>query len=518
MNPVTVILVLFALTTALSLGAVYVKIPYPTAMVIAGLLIGVADYWIPWMGRLSIRLDPEVLFTAILPPLLYSAAWYMPWNGFRQNLRSIGLLAIGAVLFTTVGIAVIVMWICPGFTWPVAFALGAIVSPPDAVAVGAVTQRLRVPKRITTILEGESLVNDASALVIYRFALAVAMGGAFSLSHALLQFPLVAIEGVLGGVVLAWLMHQIHERIEQPLIETAMTILTPYAAYLFAEHLGTSGVLAVVTCGLVLSRHSSHLFSPATRLTAVSLWNFLTFMLNGLVCILIGLQLPTILRLLEISFVQAVGYAAVVCAAIIVLRIVWVIPGAYLPRMLPSIKRSEARPPLNQVLLVGWVGMRGVVSLAAALALPERLEDGTAFPARDLILFLTFAVILATLVGQSLTLPWVIRALRIQVPEECEEAEAPVGRALTAALASIAAEKESHATSVLRALYAHRLEHLADCRDKEAGVDPEHQLHRVTIKAQRTTLVELRDKGRITDELMHKLERELDLEESRIPE
>ncbi len=518
MHPVSLILLLFGLTTALSLAAVRVRIPYPTAMVLAGLLIGVVVYCFPRLDGWSVRLDPDVLFTAILPPLLYGAAWNMSWNGFRAHLRSILMLAIGAVIFTTVGIAALAMGTFSGFTWPLAFALGAIVSPPDAVAVTAITERLRLRRRITTVLDGESLMNDASALLAYRFAVAALLGGTFSLGSGFVQFPLVAGGGIVIGLLLAGLLHLIHDRIEQPLIETAMTLLTPYAAYLLAEHLHTSGVLAVVTCGLVLSRHSPHLFSSQTRLTSVGFWNVLTFLLNGLVCILIGLQLPTILKGLHTSLARAMLDAAVVCIALIVLRLVWVYPAAYLPRLLPSIRKKEPRPQVREVFLIGWTGMRGVVSLAAALALPEKLADGTPLAGRDRVLFLTFAVILVTLVGQSLTLPAVIRALKVEPPEQdrCEEEEAR-RRALTAALDVLAREEESHGNTALRSLYTHRLDHLIDCRDNPSQPDPEHALFRRTIQAQRQTLVGLRDSGQITDELMRKLERELDLEESRIP-
>ncbi len=399
-----------------------------------------------------------------------------------------------------------------------AFALGAIVSPPDAVAATAVTERLRIPKRLITILDGESLVNDASALVVYRFAMAAALGGTFSLSAALIQFPLVAAGGIVIGLIFAWILHQIHERIEQPLIETALTLLTPYAAYLSAEQLHTSGVLSVVTCGLVLSRHSAHLFSPQTRLTAIALWQFLTFILNGVVFILIGLQLPHILQTLQTSMAQAIGYAAIICVALIILRIIWVFPAAYLPRLIPSIRKKDPPPHWRHVFLIGWVGMRGVVSLAAALALPETLPDGSPLPGRDLVLFLTFAVILVTLVLQSLTLPALIKILRIEVPnaDQCEEAEAR-RRALTAALDALANEPDSQPNAVLRSLYTHRLEQLSDCTQAPAGPDPEHILFRATIRAQRQTLVELRDVGQISDELLRKLEHELDLEESRLP-
>lgn len=519
MQSVTVILLLFALTTAFSLAAVRVRVPYPTAMVVAGVVIGCAVYWLPWLDGLSIRLSPEVLFTAILPPLLYAAAWNMSWHGFRENLRPILLLAIGAVIFTTVGVALLAIGWFPGFTWAAAFALGAIVSPPDAVAATSVTERLRIPKRIVTVLEGESLVNDATALVVYRFAVAAAISVAaegFSIWSAAGLFPLVAGGGVVIGALVAWLLHNIHERIEQPLIETALTLLAPYGAYLAAEQLHVSGVLAVVVCGLIMSRHAPHLFSPQTRLTATTLWNFLTFMLNGLVCIVIGLQLPDILKGLQTSIGTAILYGVLVSVTLVVLRLVWVFAGAYLPRALLGKKFWSQRPEPKGVFLLAWVGMRGVVSLAAALALPETLPDGTPFPARDLILFLTFSAILATLVIQSLSLEAVIRALRLEVEEDgCEETEAR-RRGLLAALGALDGAADPHAHKTVRGLLEHRLERLRDCGDAGTERDPEKELFRRALHAQRTKLVELRDTGKISDEVWRKLERELDLEESRM--
>jgi Na+/H+ antiporter len=519
MNPVSLILLLFFLITALSLVAANIAIPYPTAMVIAGLVIGVAVYLIPHTKGLVIPLSPDVLFTLILPPLLYSAAWMTSWGEFRKNLRPIALLAIGCVFFTTVGIAAIAMALIPGFNWPMAFALGAIVSPPDAVAAAAVTEKLRIPKRIVTILNGESLVNDASALVALRFAIAAALGGMVHKSDILLQIPLVALGGIAVGLVASWVFHEIHERINHPLIETALTLLAPYGCYILADEIHTSGVLAVVTCGLVLSRHSPHLFSSRTRLTAIALWQFLEFMLNGLVFILIGLQLPTILRDLTVSTWEAVEYAGIICGAVIVLRMLWVVVGSRMSRWIPAVRRADPNPPWQHTFLIGWIGMRGVVSLAAALALPEVMTNGAPLPARDLVLFLTFAVIVFTLVGQSLTLPAVIRWLKVEssASDPCEESEAR-RRALTAALGTLAAHPESHAVEALRNLYTHRIDHLADCETAPGTVDAELTLLAETIKIQRKTLVQMRDKEEIPDELLRKLEHELDLEESRLPD
>jgi CPA1 family monovalent cation:H+ antiporter len=526
MEPTALILILFTLITALSLFAVKLRIPYPTAMVLAGLIIGLIVYLFPQLNGLSIRLDPKVLFTAVLPPLLYAGAWMTSWNDFKRNLRPIFLLAVWAVILTTVGIAVMAHYFLPGFSWPLAFLLGAIVSPPDAVAVTAILERLHIPKRIVTILEGESLVNDASALVVYKFALAAVMTGAFSFPAAALQFPVVAGGGILIGLAMAFIVRRIHERIEQPNIETAITLLTPYAAYLLAEECHTSGVLAVVATGIALSRHAHRIFSPQTRLIVMSFWAFFIFVLNGLVFILIGLQLPTILRSVRIPLVTALGYAGLVCLALIVIRMLLVIPARYLPPILPAFRflpKQEPPPPKQHVLFIGWVGMRGVVSLAAALAVPELLTNSAGgefpFPMRDQILFLAFAVILATLVVQSLTLPGIVRLFHLRSAassNRCDEAEAR-RQALTAALDLLSQHPPSHATTALSAHYTHRLEHITDCQEQPDLPDPEAALHHRTLQTQRNVLVRLRDQGRIADDLLRKLERELDLEESQLP-
>lgn len=517
MEPVSLILLLFFLTTAFALIAARIRIPYPTAMVIAGLLISIVTYLIPDGQHFSVPLDPKVLFTMILPPLLYAAAWSTSWGEFRGVLRPIMLLAIGCVLFTTMGVALLASAFIPILSFPLACALGAIISPPDAVAATAVTERLRIPRRIVTILDGESLVNDAAALVALRFSLEAIQGVTVSFSDFAVQVPLVAGGGIAVGLVLAWVFHQLHERLEQPIIETAITLLAPYGCYILAERLHASGVLAVVTCGLVLSRHSHHLFSARTRLNAIALWDFLTFMLNGLVFILIGLQLPTILRGLQVPLSRALFDAAIVCIAIVALRFLWVYPAAYVPRIFPWIRRREPRPPAKNVFLIGWIGMRGVVSLAAALTLPETV-NGKPLPGRDLVIFLTFSVILVTLVAQSLTLPALIRLLRVEIAEHnrCDEADAR-RRALSAALQALQGQPDSHAVTSLRMLYTHRLDHLIDCNSAPDTIDMEEVLLRRTLQAQRHTLVRMRDVGEIPDELLRKLEHELDLEESRLP-
>src|SRR6266850_4936077 len=363
----------------LALVARKLTIPHPILFVIGGLLLGL----IPKLPK--VRLDSELVFLFVLPPLLFPAALFTSWRDFRANLRPIALLAIGLVLFTTVSVAYLAHYF---MDLPLAagFVLGAIISPPDAIAASAIADRLKVPRRIVTILEGESLVNDATALVAYRFAKIAVVTGSFSLAHASGQFFIVGIGGVLVGLVVGFLTVWIQKQIDDPPVEITISLLTPFAAYLPAEQLGVSGVLAVVTTGLYHGWRIPEFTSSRTRLQAGPVWQMIEFVLNGFIFLLIGLQLPEVLRNLSGQpIAPLVGYATAISLAAILIRILWVFPASYLPRLLfKSIRDRDPYPAWQHVTIVAWTGMRGVVSLAAALALP------LSFPARDLILFLTF--------------------------------------------------------------------------------------------------------------------------------
>ncbi|MGA2871491.1 MAG: Na+/H+ antiporter, partial [Verrucomicrobiota bacterium] len=368
-------------------------IPYPILFLIGGLLIGC----VPELPK--VRLSPDLVFLVFLPPLLFPAAFFTSWRDFRANLRPISLLAIGLVLFTTVVVAFLAYYF---FNLPLAagFVLGAIISPPDAIAATAIAERLSVPRRIVTILEGESLVNDATALIAYRFAVAAVLTGTFSLADAGLQFVFVSVGGVLTGLAVGWLAVWFHKRVDDAPIEITVSLLTPFVAYLPAEHMHVSGVLSVVTAGLYIGRQTPLILSYRTRLQGGPVWSMLEFLLNGFVFILIGLQLPDILHTLsehkDYTISQLVGYSLIISVAVIVVRLLWVFPAAYLPRFLSKkVRAKDPYPNWRHVTIIGWTGMRGVVSLAAALALRDT------FPGRDLILFLTFMVILATLVVQG---------------------------------------------------------------------------------------------------------------------
>jgi CPA1 family monovalent cation:H+ antiporter len=529
MTSIAEIFVGLLLTVAvLAMLARKLHIPYPILFVIGGLLLG----WIP--GLPSVRLNPDLVFLFFLPPLLFPAALFTSWRDFCANLRPISLLAIGLVLFTTVAVAYLAHYF---MNLPLAagFVLGAIVSPPDAIAATAIAERLKVPRRIVTILEGESLVNDATALVAYRFAVAAVTTGSFSLVHASGQFFVVGIGGILTGLAVGWLAQQFHKRVDDAPIEITVSLLTPFAAYLSAERLGVSGVLAVVTAGLYLGRRMPELLTFKTRLQGGPVWEMVEFLLNGFVFILIGLQLPEVLHALSgdhIPIHQLVWYALLISLAVILIRILWVFPAAYLPRLLfKSIRDRDPYPSWRHVIIIGWTGMRGVVSLAAALAIPltlNRTPEGQPFPDRDLILFLTFIVILVTLVVQGLSLPLLIRRLGVKDDGsiEKEEREARL-KANQTALARLneTVEREPAKADALQRL---RIEYEDHIRQVE-GVEPDNagtplrlfsseyeRLSHEALQVERRTILQLRNENVISDEVLRRIQRDIDLAEARL--
>jgi Na+/H+ antiporter len=431
------VLGLLVAVVALAIIAPRLHIPYPILLVLGGLLLG----FVPGLPRFT--LDPDVVFLLFLPLLLSSSAWQTSWRDFHANLRPISLLAFGMVLLTTIVVAVVVHVLIPGLPWAVAFVLGAIVSPTDAVAATAIAQRLGIPQRIVTILEGESLVNDATGLVAYRFAVAAVVTGVFSLGEASLQFVVVSVGGIALGLVAGWSLSYVHRWLDNPPLEITVTLVTPFAVYLLGEEvLHVSGVLATVTTGLYLAWRAPTFFSSGTRLQAEAVWAMLIFLLNGLVFILIGLQLPGILAILNTTIAQRspillVWYAILVSLTVILARLVWVFPQALLPRLLSRrLRERDPYPGWRPVVLIGWTGMRGAVSLAAALALPVVTTEGAAFPERAFVIYLTFGVILATLVVQGLSLPLLIRGLGLHDDGASERQE--MQARLTAAQAALA--------------------------------------------------------------------------------
>jgi monovalent cation/hydrogen antiporter len=519
-----VFLLLLFFVASLGLLARRLQMAYPIVMVIGGLLLS----FIP--GMPSITLNPDLVFLVILPPLLYASAWTTSWREFRYNLTSILLLAFGLVGFTVLGVALIAPRVFSGFDWRLGLALGAIVAPTDAIAATSVARRVGLPSRIVDILEGESLINDASGLLALEFATMIVVHNRMpTLSSGVFTLVWLIVVGIALGLAVGWIVDWIERRIDDAPIEITISILVPYAAYSAANAIHASGVLAVVACGLFLARRSASFFSPSVRIQIWSVWRPLTFVLNGLVFVLIGLQLPAIrasIRGYSSSTLLLDG--AIFSGLLILLRLAWVFPGARIAYFLRTrLAHQNERPPSTRhMFILGWTGMRGVVSLAAALTLPAALADGSPFPQRNLIVFLTFCVIVVTLALQGITLPPLIRALGLAeaAGPNCEEQEARrlVTEAAVSFLEDAKASDESASADLYEDLVAHyrkRLESLrSDNEGEEKTSDHERyiQLSLEALRVERKTLIQLRDDGRINDEVLHRLESELDLTESRL--
>jgi CPA1 family monovalent cation:H+ antiporter len=514
MDSIELVFVILVVAIALSYIARWVRVAEPILLVLGGIVLGLVP------GLPTIELEPDVVFILFLPPILFSAAYFTPIRDFKANRRPILLLAIGLVLFTTAAVGAVAYTLIPGMTLATALTLGAIVAPPDAVAATSIFRRLGVPRRVVTILEGESLINDASSLIAYRVASAVALGLAtFSLVDASMAFAVVGLGGIVVGVVVGLAVTKAIERTGDPLLEVVVSITAPMAAYLFAEVLGVSGVLATVTAGLIMGQRAARILSPEGRLMGKGVWSALVWAINAFVFMLIGLQLPAILAsLAHYPPAELLGLGLAVSVTVIVARIVWVFPGTYVPRWLSAgIREREPFPPPAAVFIVSWAGMRGVVSLAAALAL------ATDFPQRELILFLVFCVIMATLVGQGLTLPWLIRRLGVVAGEGADSEEAHARLAAVEAalrrLDELVIDFPGHVELIdqLRAEYDHEATHVwPHAEEAPDGADQELIDHRAirsaVLLAERDAVIQLRDDGIINDETLRSIERDLDLE------
>ena len=445
------------------------RIPYPILLVLGGLALGFAP------GLPEIDLPPDLVLVGVLPPLLYGAAFFTSLRDLRANVRPVGLLAVGLVLLTIVVVAVVAHTIVPELPWAAAFVLGAVVAPTDPIAATAIMTRLGAPRRIVHVVEGESLVNDGTALVAYRFAVAAAVTGSFTLWEAGISFLVNVAGGVAVGLAVAWLIRQVRRRLDFPPAEVTISLLTGYFAYIPAELIGVSAVIAAVTAGIYLGWHTPELTTPEVRLMGESAWEIVTFTLNAILFTLIGLQLPGILDDLgEYSTLDLLWWAAAITLTVVLVRWLWVYPSAWLPRRLSRrIRERDPMPSKAQVALVSWAGMRGGVSLAAALAIPLTTDAGDPFPGRDLILFLTFCVILVTLVFQGLSLPAIIRVLHLQDDGE-------------------------------------------DDGSIEARSQDFQRLRRELLNAERTAVQELRRRREISDDVARRVERDLDLEDARL--
>ncbi|HEX6390364.1 MAG TPA: Na+/H+ antiporter [Solirubrobacteraceae bacterium] len=510
--------------TLLLLAAYRTRVPYPILLVIGGAAIG----FVP--GMPDTTLEPELVLLIFLPPLLYAAAFFSSLRDLRDDASAISLLAIGCVLFTTAGVAVVAHTVVPGMSWEVALTLGAILSPTDAIAATAIASRVGAPRRFVTIVEGESLVNDATALIVYKVALTALVSGSFNAFEAGGEFVMNAIAGILIGLAVGYAIAALRSLIDDAPTEISISLVTPFFAYLPAEAAGVSAVLAAVTAGIYLGWHSPRLITPATRIQAFSVWEILTFVLNAALFVLVGLALPDVIDGISGSYStgELVWYGAAVSLAVVAARFLWIFPMTLLPgRLMAHMRGSDRFRNWRLPFAVAFTGMRGGVSLAAALALPFTLDDGGALPFRDLVIFLTYAVILVTLVLQGLSLPWLMRALRLEEEPDLDvESEARM-RAAWAALEAL--DKYEHAewtreetVGRMRALYEYRIRRFnarldPDGDDEiEAGSLAYQRLRRKVLEAERAEIIRMRNRGIINDEVMRRIERDLDLEDARL--
>lgn len=515
-----------AITAVVNLTARSLNLPSPIVLVVVGALLAA----VPGLPR--IELPPDLVLLVFLPPLIYYAAFGMSWQAFCQNLRPIVLLAVGCVVFTTVMVAAAAHWLI-GLAWPVAFVLGAIVSPPDVVAPLAIARRLGVPSRITAVLEGEGLVNDATALVLFNFALAAVLTGVFSLAQATLTFAAIVIGETLYGLVVGWVMLRLRHWANEPLIEVTLSLLTPFVAFWLPHALGGSGVLATVVAGLYVGAKGVELIRSNTRLQALFFWNFVTYLIEGAIFLLTGLQARAIVDGLEaMPWNQLLLYAVAISGVAIVVRFVWVFPATYLPRWLsPRLRQRDPAPRWQTPFVIAFTGIRGVVSLAAALSIPLLISTGQSFPDRSLILFLTFSVIVVTLVLQGPTLPWLVKQLGLvdSGSKETQEREQREAQArVEAARAALDRLEELSASSGLLPeqirhmgeLQLDRLSQLERRRDRDGdGGKVAARLDRVElalIQAERAYINALLRDGHIGDDTRRRIERDLDLREEAI--
>jgi CPA1 family monovalent cation:H+ antiporter len=520
-----VLLLLLLLVTAFSALARRLQTPYPIVLVIAGLLLS----FIPGIPRVT--LDPQLVFLVVLPPLLYAAAWQTSWRDLSCNFVNVAMLAFGLVAFTAAGVAVAGPWLFGGFDWRIGFVLGAAVATTDSIAATSIAKRIGLPKLVRDLLEGESLLNDATGLLALEFATSLVVEGRTpTVGGGLLRLAYLIAGGVGVGLIAALLVEWFERRIDDGPIEIGVSILVPYTAYLTSEALHASGVLAVVTAGLYLSRKSSQFFSPGVRLQAYAVWQALEFILNGFVFVLIGLQLPSVLEgVRELTTGKALLYGALFGVFLILLRLLWTFPGAFVAIFIRRrlLHHNVAQPNVRQIFIIGWTGMRGVLALAAAMSLPSTRADGTPFPHRDLIVFLTFSVILVTLLGQGMTLPFLIRWLRLAQNSESIDEEQMARRETLQAAVSRLEEIRRNDPAGPEALYddvaLHYRSRLASINRGGAEEDQIRaaqfsryvDVSRTLLDVERETAVRLRDQGMITDEVLRTLEYELDLAVSR---
>jgi monovalent cation/hydrogen antiporter len=520
-----VIAALFVSAAGLNAVANWLRVPYPIPLVLGGLLLGLLP------GIPDIQLDPDLVLLVFLPPLLYAAAFFVDLRTLRTDARVISLSAVGLVIATASVVAVIAHEVIH-MPWTMSFVLGAIVSPTDPAAATAVMRQVGAPRRMVNVLEGESLFNDATALVIYKVAVGAAVGAGVSASHAGLEFFIDAAGGIAIGLAVGCVIAEVRKRVNDVNTELAISLFSAYGAFIPADQLGVSGVLAVVTAGIYLGFRAPEIASPESRMQGFALWSVLTFLLNATLFILIGLQLPVIVDgLRDRPAGEVIGYSAAVCAAAIATRFVWIFLTTFLIRAIDRRPSQRARrSPWRFRFVSGWAGMRGAVSLAAALALPLHTDAGAPLPERDLIQFITFALILVTVVGEGLTLPFLIRRLGVLedgAEEESEEIRARlvIARAALERVDELEGEEWTRDGTIerVRALYEFRQRRFKARAGKiedtdgieEGSIAYQRMMHEI-YAVQRRELVRLRNSRAISADVMRRVERELDLEESRL--
>ncbi len=517
------VLFMMAVLAAVAVAAKRLNVAPSILLVVAG--IGMA--LVP--GLPKVRLAPELVLLVILPPLIYSAGVSMSWRDFRFNLRPIGLLAFGCVVFTTCAVAAAAHYLLK-FDWAVGFVLGAIIAPPDVVAPLAIARRLGLPRRLVVVLEGEGLANDATALILYRFAVAAVATGTFSLEKAGGTFALIVVGEILWGLAVGWLSLRLRQWARDPRVEITLSLMTPYLAFWVPAHLGGSGVLATVACGLYVSWVGPRLIGSATRLQGIFFWDLIVYLIEGMVFLLTGLQARTLIDDTQaFSIPDLLIATALITAIVIAARFIWVFPATYIPRwIVPGLRKRDPSPPWQGPFLLSFTGVRGVVSLAAALAIPYFMDNGSPFPHRDMILFVTFGVIIVTLVGQGLMLPAVVRWLGLADLGNIERKDEIKHelRARQAALKQV--EKRLEKAIKEHDLPDDAIEHLRTRNQSRSQILPtnlteglDHMRRTAKVKAElieaeREFIYELLRDGKITDEARRRIEYELDLEEASV--
>jgi monovalent cation/hydrogen antiporter len=519
------LLALLTIAVALLAAAPGLRVPYPILLVLGGLVLA----FIP--GLPHPHLNPELVLVGILPPLLYSTAFYTSLRELRRNIRAISSLALGLVLATTVAVAAVAHYSIAGMSWSTAFVLGAVVAPTDPLAATAIADRVGLPRQLVSVIEGEGLLNDATALVVYRFAVVAVVTGTFSLTHATVKFFVSVVGGIGVGLAVGFLIRQVRRRLDHSPTEIAIALLSGYLAYLPAEALDVSAVLAAVTVGVYMGWYTPELTNARTRLQGEAVWEIVTFLLNALLFTLVGLQLrPIVTSIANHSAGKLIAYAAVVSGTVVAIRILWIWTASHLQwRILPFVRDPSRMPTHGALAVISWCGMRGAVTLAAALALPLTTDDGL-FPDRNLVIYLAFAVVVVTLVVQGLTLPLVVQAVQLPMDMEEDEEEALAwtwaADAGEARLMELAREEwvPEDVVRRMRDVYAFRRARYGARSDEsdDGGFEKRSmaskRIRRQLLDAERDALVDLRRSGRISDMIERRVRRELDFEAARLGE